>query len=524
MQLAELVDTSKRLTATSSRTDKIGILAGMLRRLDPPEIEIGVAWLSGYTVQGKLGLGWATIEAARTIAGGASAEPASSGSADGLELLEIDARLGEIAGRSGPGSSSARKEALAGLFRRATTEEVDFLTRLIMGELRQGALEGIMEEGTAKASAIPVAEIRRAAMLAGDLTAVARAALTEGKAGLDRFHLRMFQPVRPMLAQTADLVDDALERLEEASLEYKLDGARVQVHKSGDEVRVYSRLLNDVTPAVPELVHAARLLPARDLILDGEVLALKPDGTPHPFQATMRRFGRKLDVEKLRSELPLTPYFFDVLKVDAQDVLSAPARERFRVLRDLAGPLSVPQKYTRNISEAEAFLDEALAHGHEGIMAKSLEAAYEAGSRGFSWLKVKPTHTLDLVVLAAEWGHGRRSGWLSNIHMGARDPVTGGFVMVGKTFKGMTDEILAWQTRRFQEIAVAADGYVVHVRPEIVVEVAFNDVQESPRYAGGMALRFARVKRYREDKRPEEADTIDTIRALLVGELRKSRK
>jgi DNA ligase-1 len=380
-----------------------------------------------------------------------------------------------------------------------------------------------MEEGIARAAGVPVGEIRRAVMLAGDLWAVAHAGLTEGSTGLAAFRLELFQPVQPMLAQPAGDLGEALERIGEAALEYKLDGARVQVHKSGDEVRVFSRQLNDVTPAVPELVEAVRALPARELILDGEVLALRPDGAPHPFQVTMRRFGRKLDVERIRRELPLTPSFFDVLRIDGEDVFGRPARERFEALRGLAPGLVVPRLVTADLAEAEAFLDEALRRGHEGVMAKSPVSAYEAGNRGLSWLKIKPAHTLDLVVLAAEWGHGRRRGWLSNLHLGARDPVSGGFVMVGKTFKGMTDAMLAWQTEKFRELAVSDDGYTAQLRPELVVEVAFSDVQESPHYAGGMALRFARVKRYREDKRALEADTTESIRAILEGQVRKER-
>jgi DNA ligase-1 len=320
-----------------------------------------------------------------------------------------------------------------------------------------------------------------------------------------------------MLAQPAEDLDEALARHGELALEYKLDGARVQVHKSGDEVRVFSRRLNEVTPAVPELVEVVRALPARTLVLDGEAIALAPGGAPHPFQVTMRRFGRRLDVERLRHELPLTAFFFDVLHRDGEDLFAAPARERAAMLASIAPGLQVPRRVTADAAEADAFLAEAFAHGHEGLMAKDLDSAYEAGQRGRSWLKIKAAHTLDLVVLAVEWGNGRRSGWLSNIHLGARDPATSRFVMLGKTFKGMTDAMLAWQTRRFQELAVATDGYTVQLRPEQVVEVAFNDVQGSPRYPSGMALRFARVKRYRDDKTADQADTVDTVRAILEG-------
>jgi DNA ligase-1 len=350
---------------------------------------------------------------------------------------------------------------------------------------------------------------------------VAKAALAEGAAGLERFRIQMFRPIHPMLAQPAADLADALERLGDAALEYKLDGARIQLHKSGDEVRVYSRTLKDVTAAVPEVVEAARASPSTELILDGEVIALRPDGTPHTFPTTMRRFGRTLDVEGVRAELPLTPFFFDALRIDGSDLVAAPARERFARLDTAAPGLVVPRRLAAGREDATSFLEEAIERGHEGIMAKSPDSIYEAGSRGASWLKVKPVHTLDLVVLAVERGHGRRQGKLSNIHLGARDPATGGFQMLGKTFKGMTDAMLEWQTRRFQELAIQDDGWVVHVRPEQVVEVAFNNVQRSPHYESGMALRFARVKRYRSDKTALEADTVEMVRAILEHEERR---
>ena len=322
-----------------------------------------------------------------------------------------------------------------------------------------------------------------------------------------------------MLASPAGDVSEALERLGEAAFELKLDGARVQVHKGEDEVRVYSRRGNEVTAAVPELIEAVQALPARQLLLDGEVIALRPDASPHPFQVTMRRFGRKLDVERLRGELPLTPFFFDLLHLDGADLLDRPAGERFATLAAATPGLTVPRLTTASAEEADEFFAAALARGHEGIMAKAVDAPYEAGRRGFSWLKIKPAHTLDLVVLAAEWGHGRRSGWLSNLHLGARDPENGGFVMLGKTFKGLTDATLAWQTEKFQQIALGdgTDGWTVYLKPELVVEVAFSDVQESPHYPAGMALRFARVRRYREDKTAAQADTVDTVRAIFAA-------
>ncbi len=506
MLVADVTSTSGRIAETASRTAKIEQLAGLFQRLAPEEIEIAVAWLSGHLRQGRIGIGPAAVRAAWA---GAHASVTTLG------VVEVDAAFGRMAGASGPGSTARRTAELGTLFRRATKVEADYLARLVLGELRQGALAGIAEESLARAAGIAAAELRRAVMLSGELGTVAHAALTEGRAGLARFQLRLFQPIQPMLAQSADDLDTALERLGEAALEYKIDGARIQIHKSGDEVRVFTRRLNDVTPAVPELVEALLALPARELILDGEVVALAEDGSPHPFQVTMRRFGRRLDVDRMRSQFPLTPFFFDLLRFEGADLFDAPARERFAALRAAAPRLAVPQRITADRGAAAEFYDEALRRGHEGVMAKALDSPYEAGRRGAGWLKVKREHTLDLVVLAAEWGHGRRKGWLSNIHLGARDRATGGFVMLGKTFKGMTDAMLAWQTEKFQQLAVSTDDWTVQLRPELVVEVTFNDVQESPQYPAGLALRFARVKRYREDKRAAEADTIDDVRRLL---------
>ena len=509
MLLADLVATSQRVSETRARSAKTAALADLLRRLSPAEIDVAVAFLSGHLRQGRIGLGGAALRAAR---------PGTAAGEAALTLGEVDRTFEQIAGVSGAGSTAERTRLLGGLLARATPAEQDFLVRLVYGELRQGALAGLMAEALAAASEIPADEVRRALMLAGELTAVARAALTEGRAGLARFRLELFRPLQPMLAQTAADPSEALDRLGEAALELKLDGARVQVHKEGGEVRVYSRRGNEVTPAVPELVEAVQALPAGRLLLDGEVIALRPDGSPLPFQVTMRRFGRKLDVERLRGELPLTPFFFDLLHLDGDDLLDRPAGERFAALEGAVPGLAVPRRVTADPEEADAFFEEALRRGHEGIMAKAVDAPYEAGRRGFSWLKVKPTHTLDLVILAVERGSGRRSGWLSNLHLGARDPEHGGFVMLGKTFKGLTDEMLAWQTRKLRELAIADDGWAVHVRPELVAEIAFSDVQESPHYPGGMALRFARVKRYREDKTAAEADTVDTVRKIFAAQ------
>ena len=506
MKLIELAKTWRIVAATSGRLEKIQHLETLLRRLEPREIVIAVAYLCGRLPQGRIGLGPAALRDARPAA--AAAEPT-------LTVEDVDQAFGAIAEATGPGSVGARGRRLAALFGSATGPEQQFLARLIMGELRQGALEGVMVEAVARAAEVPAAGVRRALMLAGELQPVAAAVLRQGAAGLAGFAPALFQPLKPMLAQSADDVGTALSRLEEAAFEFKLDGARVQVHKSGDEVRVFTRRLNDVTAAVPEVVEAVRALPARELILDGEVLAVRSDGRPQPFQVTMRRFGRKLDVTEMRRRLPLAPFFFDCLHADGGTLIDRPGKERLAVLQGVVPEtLRVPVTVTAEAEAAQAFLDEALRRGHEGLMAKSLTAAYAAGARGSSWLKIKPARTLDLVVLAAEWGHGRRSGWLSNLHLGARDPATGGFVMLGKTFKGMTDEILAWQTQTLQAIAVAHEGRTVHVRPELVVEVAFSDVQASPRYPGGLALRFARLKRYRPDKRPQHADTIETVRAI----------
>jgi DNA ligase-1 len=506
MRLAELVETSRRIAATRSRLEKVGRLAELLGRLGDAEVEPAVSWLAGRLRQGRIGLGPAALRQARPD----RAAPEAS-----LDILEVDRGFERIAGLAGPGSQRERGRLLEELLGRASAEEQTFLLRLVLGELRQGALEGLMAEAIARAADLPPDALRRALMLAGDLAAVARAALGEGAAGLARFRLELFRPLQPMLAQPADDLDAALERLGRAAVETKLDGARVQVHKAGGDVRVYSRQLLDVTPAVPEVVAAVRALPARELLLDGEVLALSPDGRPRPFQVTMRRFGRRLDVERLREELPLTPFFFDLLQLDGQELLDRPALERFAALDQAAPGWGVPRCITADRDEAAAFLRRSLERGHEGVMAKALDADYAAGGRGFAWLKVKPVHTLDLVVLAAEWGSGRRRGWLSNLHLGARDPASGGFAMLGKTFKGMTDAMLAWQTRRLQELEVARSGHVVHVRPELVVEVAFSDVQRSPQYPAGLALRFARVKRYRPDKSAEQADTVESVRAIL---------
>ncbi len=509
MRLAELVTTSRETARASGRRDKVARLAEVLRRTPSPELEIAVSFLCGTPRQPKLGVGFAAVRTGRLGQGAGSPS---------LTLSEVDATFERIARLAGKGSSDGKRRALHELLARATADEQRFLVSLLMGELRQGAVEGLVTEAVALAAGTPVETVRRAVTAAGNLPSVARVALVEGGAGLARVAIQLFHPLLPMLADPADDAADALTRLGRAALEFKLDGARIQVHKSGADVKVYSRGLNEVTVAVPELVAVTRALPARELVLDGEAIALDPHGTPLPFQTTMRRFGRKLAVEQLRQELPLTPFFFDILYLDGAALVDETQERRFAALAGVVpSELVIPHQVTGDVDAAQAFLATALAHGHEGIMAKALAGVYEAGSRGQRWLKIKPTRTLDLVVLAAEWGHGRRRGWLSNLHLGARDPDRGGFVMLGKTFKGMTDAMLAWQTDRLLQLEIGRDAYTVHVRPELVVEVAFNNVQASPQYPGGVALRFARVKRYRPDKSAAAADTIGAVQSLLRG-------
>ena len=473
--LADLVETSRRVADTPSRNAKIAELAACLRRLAPAEIEIGVAFLSGEPRQGRSGIGYGLLRDAQ--AGAQAAGDAS------LTIGAVDADLERIAARRGPGSRGERTRLLSELLGRATAAERDFLSRLLLGELRQGALESLMVDAVAAASALPPSAVRQAAMVADRIGAVAFAALTQGAPGLQRFAPTLMQPLAPMLAQPAVDVSEALEALGTAAFEWKLDGARVQVHKAGDEVRIFTRNRNDVTDSVPEIVEALRAVPVKELILDGEAIALQSDGAPHPFQVTMRRFGRTLEVAAMRASLPLSVFFFDCLRQGADLLTGVPACERFQALADaLPAPLLVPRIVTADAAAAEAFYQDALRRGHEGVMAKSTRAPYEAGRRAPSWLKIKRVHTLDLVVLAAEWGTGRRKGWLSNLHLGARDPATGGFVMLGKTFKGMTDEMLTWQTQALFALETERDEWVVHVRPALVVEVAFNDLQASRQY------------------------------------------
>ncbi|MCW8196149.1 ATP-dependent DNA ligase [Proteobacteria bacterium 005FR1] len=507
--LANLADTYQSLAETSSRTAKINRLAEQIASLDHEDIEVGAHFLAGEIRQGKIGVGYATL---KDLLGTEAADEPD------LSLAEVDEELQALTAIRGSGSSRERKARLGQLFSRATRSEQELLFGLLRGELRQGALEAMVVEAIARAASLPATAVRQAAMFAGDLGAVARAALEEGDLGLSRFQLQIFCPVAPMLAQTAADVSGALDVLGEAAFEWKLDGARVQVHRSGGEVRVYTRAGNEVTEAVPEVVEAVAGLPLEEVVLDGEAIALDRADRPLPFQLTMRRFGRKLDVENLRQDLPLAVFFFDCLRLEGRDLTAETTRDRIAALeRCLPERLRIPRLVTKDSEQALTFYKQALARGHEGLMAKSLEASYEAGNRGAGWLKIKRTHTLDLVVLAAEWGSGRRQGWLSNLHLGARNE-EGGFTMLGKTFKGLTDRLLEWQTRELLARETHRQGSAVFVKPELVVEIAFNDIQTSPRYSGGLALRFARVKRYRNDKSAAEADTMATVRSLFEAQ------
>jgi ATP-dependent DNA ligase I len=509
--LRDLADTSAAVAGTSARLGKVGLLADVLGRADPDEAAAAVAFLSGELRQRQIGVGWATLREVPP--------PADSPT---LRVGELDATFEQIGRLSGAGSQAARRALLADLFARATAPEQRFLRQLLIGELRQGALEGVMVDAVARAAGVPGKDVRRAVMLRGDLGVVAAAALAGGAGALAEFRLEVGRPVLPMLAQTADSVDTALAKLDAsadnpAAVEWKLDGARIQVHRSGTDVAVYTRSLDEITARVPEVAEAALALPVTAVVLDGEAIALRPDGRPQPFQVTASRVGSRGDPAALRAATPLSPVLFDLLHLDGADLLDAPGSERAAAMAKVVpDSVRVPRVVAGTVAEASAAFAAALDRGHEGVVVKSLSTPYEAGRRGAGWLKVKPRHTLDLVVLAVERGHGRRTGWLSNLHLGARDPA-GGFVMLGKTFKGLTDEMLRWQTERLGALAVDDSGWVVHVRPELVVEVAFDGVQTSPRYPGGVALRFARVLRYREDKTAAEADTIDTVRAIHAG-------
>jgi DNA ligase-1 len=501
--LAAVAATSATVTATRSRTTKVAALADLLRRLDPAEAPVAVGFLTGEPRQGRIGVGWAT--AVRI-----DAPPAAQPS---LTLLDVDRRLTELQGTTGPGSTERRATLLADLLARATSPEADLLRRLLTGELRQGALAGLMVDAVARAAGVPLDAVRRAAMYGGDLGEAARIALSDGEPGLRAVSLLVGRPVQPMLAAASASVGDALANVGTASVEWKLDGARVQVHRRGDDVRIFTRNLNDVTARLPGIVAAVRRMPQNDVVLDGEAVGFDDDLRPQRFQHTMSRFGSEGGV----GGAGLEAVFFDVLHHRGASLVDEPLSVRLTVLDAVAGPAAVPRVVTGDLDVASAFAEDAVARGHEGVLVKALSSPYAAGRRGANWRKVKPVRTLDLVVLAAEWGHGRRTGWLSNLHLGARDPATGSFLMVGKTFKGLTDELLAWQTVELQARAIGTEGIIVHARPELVVEIALDGVQASTRYPGGVALRFARVRRYRPDKAASEADTIDAVRALLTG-------
>ena len=488
--LAEVVDASREVAATSSRSAKVAALAGLLKRLAPEEVPIAVGFLSGVPRQGRVGVGYSTIY-------GVECEPAAAPS---LTIGELERAIVAVQSATGAGSAAARREILVGLLGRATADEADFVRRLLTGELRQGALAGLMIDAVAKAAGVPGELARRALMLSGDLTRTAEIAMAEGEDGLRAVGFQLFRPIFPMLASTSASAAEAVAAFERASVEWKLDGIRIQVHRRDDDVRIYTRNLNELT--LPGIAAAARRLPVRQAVFDGEALGMTED-RPAAFQDTISGLDG------------VVTFFFDVLHVDGQDLLDTPLEERAARLAEVAPELQIPRVITSDPAEGQQVLDEALRAGHEGVVVKDAASLYAAGRRGKAWLKVKPVRTYDLVVLGAEWGHGRRQGWLSNLHLGARDPSSGEFVMVGKCFKGLTDELLTWQTRELLAREERRAGIAVFVRPELVVEIALDGVQSSTRYAGGVALRFARVKRYRPDKRAEEADTIDDLRALL---------
>ncbi|QIG42915.1 ATP-dependent DNA ligase [Nocardioides anomalus] len=508
MLLADLVATSAEVAATRSRKAKTAALAALLSSVGtapPEEIAVVTSYLAGSLRQRRTGLGWRSLSALPP--------PAPSPS---LSVLEVDAAFTAMAELSGPGSQNARSEAVAALFARATPDEQRWLRGVVTGEVRQGALDSLVQEGLAAAGGVPLAAVRRAAMMAGSTVAVAPAALSGSEDALATYALEVMRPVLPMLASSATTVAAAMAKAgggpgRPVAVDTKLDGVRIQVHRSGSSVSIATRSLEDITARLPEVVDVVRALPASQVVLDGEVLALDDHGRPRPFQETASRAAMSEGVH-------LTPYFFDLLHLDGRDLVDAPGSERLAALAALVPDEHlVPRVVTDDVDEADAFTARVLELGHEGVVVKDLAAPYDAGRRGSAWVKVKPVHTLDLVVLAVEWGSGRRRGWLSNIHLGARDG--DGFVMLGKTFKGMTDEMLAWQTERFTALARdpehVRDAHVVELRPEQVVEIAFDGLQRSTRYPGGLALRFARVLRYRDDKTAAEADTIETVRALL---------
>jgi DNA ligase-1 len=529
MLLDRVVRTSAGVSAVPGRLAKVDQIAALLREVPADEIAVAVSFLSGDLTQRQIGVGYAALadligygQAARQADDPPEPQPV-------LTLTETDQTLGRIGALAGQGSQAERRGLLAELLGRATESEREFLGRLIGGELRQGAQDGVMTDAIAKAAGVSAADVRRAHQLSGSLPAAAAAALSAdgdtatATQALRAVGLQVGRPIRPMLAASAPTVAAAFDRISPAAVDWKIDGIRVQLHRLGDEVRVFTRTLDDITDRVPELVTAGRSLRASSAVVDGEAVALRPDGRPRPFQVTSARAASQSE-QRQAGQVPLTLFLFDMLHADGEDLMDLPAGERFDRLAAVAPPeLVIPRLVTGDVAEAEAFFAAAIAAGHEGVVVKSVDAPYGAGRRGSDWIKVKPRHTLDLIVLAAEWGHGRRQGWLSNLHLGARDPAGGGAVMLGKTFKGLTDALLTWQTKRLLELAepAAADGNrrgVVRVRPELVVEIAFDGVQASSRYPGGVTLRFARVLRYRPDKTAADADTIDAVRALWTGD------
>jgi DNA ligase-1 len=497
--LADVVTASQELTDTSSRSRKVAILSELLARLEPGEVPIAVGFLAGAPRQGRVGIGYSTMYG---IEGAPATEPS-------LTIDDVDRAITSVEGTTGSGSAAQRKQLLGELLGRATEAEADFLRRLFTGGLRQGSLGGLMADAIAKAAGVPGEVARRALMLSGDLTRTAEIALAEGEEGLRAVGFEIFRPIFPMLASTAENVAEAVVSFDLSSVEWKLDGIRIQVHRRGDEIRIYTRNLRDITETLPGIVRAVGELAVTQVVLDGEALWMSEDG-PAPFQDT---------VSQIDSDAPpegIVTFLFDLLHVDGDDLLDTPLQERAARLEAIAPHLKIPSAITSDPDEAQGVLDDALAAGHEGVVVKDAASLYSAGRRGKAWRKVKPVRTYDLVILGAEWGHGRRQGWLSNLHLGARDPSTGEFVMVGKTFKGLTDELLDWQTQEFLAREIERKGIAVFVRPELVVEIALDGVQSSTRYPGGVALRFARVKRYRPDKDASEADTIDDLRALLA--------
>lgn len=496
MLLHEVVGVSNEVASTRSRKLKTELLAGMIARSNEPGVL--VALLAGEPRQGKIGVGYASVY-------GVQVEPASEPT---VTVADVDVWLTDLADLGGPGSTARRVDTISGMFARCTEDERAYLRQILTGGIRQGALEGVVVEAIAIAAGVDADLVRRAVMLGGALPAAAEAAMAGGEEALGGFRMEVFRPVRPMLASTANNVTEAISGL--SIVDWKLDGARIQVHRTGHDVRIFTRNLNDVTARLQGVVTATLGLPVDSLIADGEALAVGPDGRPLPFQATMSQFG----ADEISDEISLSPFFFDLLRVDGEDLLEVPLVDRLERLHEIVPEdMRVPMVVTDDPAEAQAALDAAVEAGHEGVMVKEAGSSYLAGKRGSAWKKIKPVHTLDLVVLAAEWGHGRRTGWLSNLHLGARDGDE--FVMLGKTFKGMTDEMLAWQTERLQELEVRRTKQTVYVRPGLVVEIAIDGVVRSPRYPAGMALRFARVKGYRPDKSANEADTIETVRSIF---------